>query len=123
MKKLVVLAALVGCGGGGDGGNDAQPADTAAGPKVELVSPCTGESATINTLDTRFDPTSVTVAAGQIVKFVNEVTHDIKPALTGTTDEALAVPEGQTRCFRFNDPGTFGFRCAVHGFVGSIVVN
>ena len=124
MKTLLVVALLAGCGsGGGDGGNDAQPADTASGPKVELVSPCTGESATINTLDTRFDPTSVTISAGQIVKFVNEVTHDIKPALTGTTDAALLVPEGQTRCFRFNDPGTFGFRCAVHGFVGSVVVN
>jgi plastocyanin len=123
MKMLLALAVLASCGGGDDGGNDAQPADTAPGPKVVQVSPCTGESATINTLDTRFDPTSVTISAGQIVKFVNEVTHDIKPALTGTTDEALVVPEGQTRCFRFNDPGTFGFRCAVHGFVGSVVVN
>lgn len=122
MKMLLILAVLVGCGGG-DGGADGQPADTTSGPKVELVSPCTGESATVNTLDTRFDPTSVTISAGQIVKFVNEVTHDIKPALTGTTDEVLAVPEGQTRCFRFNDPGTFGFRCAVHGFIGSVVVN
>lgn len=121
MKKLVVLALLVGCGS--SGGGDDVPLDTASNdPRVELVSPCTGESATINTLSTRFDPMTATVSAGQIVKFANEVEHDIKPALTGDTDEVLLVPEGQTRCFRFNEAGTFGFRCSVHGFVGSIVV-
>lgn len=123
MRALAIVL-LTACGSGsGDDGDDV-PADTGSNdPRVEMVSPCTGESATINTLSTRFDPTSVTITVGQVVKFENEVEHDIKPALSGNTDDALVVPEGQTRCFRFNEAGTFGFRCSVHGFVGSVVVN
>jgi len=115
------FAVLVAACGGSTGGDDV-PADTSGGVRVEAVSPCTGESATVNTLATRFDPATVTVTAGQVVKFVNDVGHDIKPALSGDTDDALAIPEGQTKCFRFNVTGSFGFRCSIHGFVGSVTV-
>lgn len=122
--RALAFVLLAACGGGSGDDDDTPPADTGNNdPRVEMVSPCTGESATINTLSTRFDPMTVTISAGQIVKFANEVEHDIKPALSGDTDPALLVPEGQTRCFKFNDAGTYGFRCSVHGFVGSVTVN
>ncbi len=127
MKAVLAALALVACGGGdGGGGNDAAPSDTAQS-SVMVVTPCAGEAAMIQSLATRFEPMSVTVTMGQIVKLVAEPSgsdsHDIKPALSGNTDPALVVGSGQSKCFRFTAPGTYNFRCSIHGFVGSIVVN
>jgi plastocyanin len=125
MKTAFAALALAACGGGV--GDDDAPMDTAQQASVMVVTPCAGENATIVSLASRFDPMSVTITMGQIVKLVAEPTgsepHDIMPALTGTTDPALVVPRGETRCFRFTAPGTYNFRCAVHGFLGSVVVN
>lgn len=115
--SVLVFAA---CGGG-----DEAPADSATGTDaqvaaVEVVTPCAGETSTITTLGTRFDPAMVTIAPGQIVKFVSEATHPVA-ALPGT-DPALAVPEGQTKCFKFPTAGTYNFKCTFHSFVGKITV-
>lgn len=126
MKAVMAVLALAACGGGEDSPADSAPNDTPTQSSVMVVTPCTGEAATIESLATRFDPMSATITMGQIVKIsAGQVgdDHDIKPALTGTTDAALLVPGGQERCFRFTAPGTYGFRCSIHGFVGSIVVN
>lgn len=90
-----------------------------------VVTPCTGETATIDSLANRFDPMSVTITMGQIVKIdagqaIDD--HDVAPSLNTSTDPALVVPSGEARCFRFTATGTFNFRCTVHGFVGSVVV-
>jgi plastocyanin len=126
MKAVIAVLALAACGGGGDGGGDDAPdPDGPVTPSVMVVTPCAGETATIESLASRFDPASVTISMGQIVKIsAGQVSddHDIAPALSGTTDPALEVPGGQERCFRFTATGTFGFRCTIHGFVGSVVV-
>lgn len=125
MRLTYGLFALAACGGGG-GGDDDTPMDTATAA-VAVVTPCTGETAMIESLSDRFEPMSVTISVGQIVKLVAEPSgtdpHNIKPALSGTTDPLLDVGSGQSKCFRFNTAGTFNFRCSLHGFVGSIVVN
>jgi plastocyanin len=127
MTKTVLAAlALAACGGGEDPPADSAPNDTPGQSSVMVVTPCTGEAATIESLATRFEPMSVTISMGQIVKIsAGQVSddHDIMPALSGNTDPALVVPGGQERCFRFTATGTFGFRCSSHGFVGSIIVN
>ena len=126
MKAVIGLLALAACGGGGGGDDDDTPMDTSQAA-VQVVTPCTGETATIESLANRFEPMSVTVSTGQIVKLVAEPSgtdpHDIKPALSGTTDALLEVDSGDSKCFRFNTAGTYNFRCSIHGFVGSIVVN
>lgn len=115
------MLALAACSGGGDD-DDTPPTDGPAVGKVMEVTPCAGETATIMTLDTRFDPMTATITKNQIVKFINDPGHDIKP--NGTmTDAALLIGDGQTKCFKFTATGTFGFRCAIHGFVGTITVN
>ncbi len=73
------------------------------------------------TLSTAFSPASATITQGQIVKFVSTSTHPIA-ALSGT-DPTLNVPENQTKCFRFTMPGTYKFKCTIHGFVGMLTVN
>lgn len=121
MKNAFCFALVLAACGGGDG--DDAPADSAtdaAVAAVEVVTPCAGETSTITTLGTRFDPAMVTIAPGQIVKFVSEATHPVA-ALPGT-DPALAVPEGQTKCFKFPTAGTYNFKCTFHSFVGKITV-
>lgn len=121
MNKAFCLAlVLSACGGGGGDGDDV-PADTAQQQStIEVVTPCTGETATVNTLATRFDPKDTTITAGQIVKFISDSTHPIAPSIGG--DAALNVPEGATKCLKFKEAGTFNIRCTVHGYTGSIVV-
>jgi plastocyanin len=121
--RAVVLALLTSIAACSSGGDDDNPGiDAPPGAKVTEVTPCTGESATIMTLGTRFEPMAATITTNQVVKFVNDVGHDIKP--NGTmSDAALAVPDGQTKCFKFTAAGTYNFRCSIHGFVGSITVN
>ena len=121
MKKAI-FSILVFAACGGDGGGDDVPADTAQQQStIEVVTPCSGEAATITTLSTRFDPMATTITAGQIVKIVSESTHPVAPSIGG--DAALNVPEGATKCLKFTEAGTFNIRCTVHGYAGSIIVN
>jgi plastocyanin len=110
------------CGGGSDGGDDTPPTDGPAAASV-VSTACGSEVETINTLGTRFDPMSVTISMGQVVAFDNgEVAddHDIVP--NSPNADGLEVGRGEVGCFRFTATGTFGFRCGIHGFVGTVVV-
>jgi plastocyanin len=125
MRPLAFVFVVAACGGGGGnppGGDDVPDPDAPEGAAIEETS-CGNESASVTSLGTRFDPTSVTIDVGQIVSFeagnVGEQ-HTIIPNGAGST--GLEVGEGQTKCFQFNEAGTFGFRCMTHGFVGTVVV-
>lgn len=126
MKAVLgfMALALAACGGGG-GDDDDTPMDTSQAA-VTVVTPCAGETAMIESLATAFDPASVTITAGQIVKLIAEPSgtdpHNIMPAIGVPTDPALMVGSGETKCFKFNTAGTYNFRCGIHGFVGSVVV-
>lgn len=118
MRPLVALL-FVACGGGG---SDPPVVDSPAAPSVASTA-CGSEVETIMTLATRFDPMTVTINMGEIVAFDNGQPaddHDIAPNSANAT--GLEVGQGDIGCFRFTDTGTFGFRCAVHGFVGTVVV-
>jgi hypothetical protein len=117
--SFVLVSFLAACGGDdGDKPIDAPPVT----PSIVLVDPCPATpDLTITTLATAFDMPASTITQGKVVKFVSTATHPIK-AQAGT-DPALAVPEGQTKCFRFTMAGTFKFQCTVHGYAGTITVN
>jgi plastocyanin len=122
MRPVVALLFVAACGGGSDGGDDTPPVDSPAAASIAETA-CGGEVETINSLGTRFDPMSVTISMGEVVAFDNgEVAddHDIVPNTANAT--GLEVGRGETKCFRFTDTGTFGFRCGIHGFVGTVVV-
>ena len=69
-----------------------------------------------------FIPNAVTVSVGQAVKFVITSEHFVIPNTLTTTDPALNVKRGETKCFRFDVPGKYGFLCGVHSFTGTITV-
>ncbi len=128
MKKAFCLALVLSACGGGD---DPAPTDSPAGAdaavsKIEVVTPCTGEAATV-TADpsdgaTTYMPASTTITVGQIVKFVMPNAHNVAPN-TAADDDGLSVGFGQTKCLKFTAADTFKFKCTPHSFVGTIVVN
>jgi plastocyanin len=117
--SFVLVSVLAACGGD-DGGNNMMMIDSPP-PSIAEVTPCAGEVATTTTMASAFSMPTINITMGQVVKFVSTSTHPIGPI--APTDSILAVPENQTKCFRFTAPGTFKFKCTVHGYAGMVVVN
>jgi amicyanin len=114
---LVVVAA--GCGGDDDSG-DGGSADTAEQPAPAAD----GGSAEVSMKDIKFDPSEVTIKAGDTVTWTNDdsVGHDV----TGDdfkSGEPGALQNGDTFEHKFDKAGTFDYVCTVHpGMKGSVVV-
>jgi plastocyanin len=127
--RLIVsltLALLASCGGddgpGDHGVIDAPPADTAAAAVVALASCPASVQATMVTMASAFSPTSVTVTAGSVIKLQATAGHQIGPNSLTTSDPALTVAQGSTKCFQMNTAGTYGIICTFHSFAGTITV-
>lgn len=119
---LFVLVAACNTGGGGTVTVDARP-DSPPPPPVEALDSCPSTVAeTITDTPTAFVPKMVTITPGGVVKFIITAEHFVIPNTLTTTDPALMVSRGQTKCFRFNTVGTYGFLCGVHSFTGTITV-
>jgi plastocyanin len=123
MSAVVVLAGLVACTTTSDPGTPVDAAvDAPATPVVALSSCPSSVAGTVTDTPTMFLPKDTTIPKNQIVKFVITAEHFVQPNTLTTTDPALMVSRGQTKCFQFNVPGTYGFLCGVHGFTGTITV-
>ena len=91
--------------------------------KVTALSSCpTTVAATVVDSPSTFVPKATTIAVGDVVKFEINAEHYVIPNLSTTTDPALMVARGETKCFRFGVVGTYGFACGVHGFAGTVTV-
>lgn len=118
---VVMFAAACETGGGGTA-IDAAP-DVPVPPVVTLTDCPAAVAATIQDSPTMFIPKETTINKGQTVKFTITAEHFVIPNTLTTTDSMLSVKRGETKCFRFNTVGTYGFLCGVHGFTGTITVN
>ncbi len=89
---------------------------------VQMVTCPATPAGTITTSDAvdGYMPTSVTINAGQVVKFTTSASHDVSP--DSSSPAALHIPFNMTACLMFTQSGTFGFHCSVHAFQGSVVV-
>ena len=120
MRSGLFALVLVACSAGAD---SPPPVDTAPPiPVVELSSCPATVAATIMDSPTMFIPKDSPITVGQVAKFVITSEHFVLPNTLTTTDQALSIGRGQTKCFRFNVPGSYGFLCGVHGFTGTITV-
>jgi plastocyanin len=119
---LIAILGVAACdSGGGQAAIDAAP-DVPPTPVVALDSCPATVAATIMDSATAFIPKESTINAHQVVKFVITAEHFVIPNTLTTTDPALNVKRGETKCFQFNTPGTYGFLCGVHSFTGTITV-
>ena len=122
MRRAVLLVCLIGCGGGGETTTiDAAPPDAPV-PVITLQSCPSVVDATVMDSPTMFIPNQITLGRGGIVKFVITSEHFVMPNTLVSTDDALHVARGETKCFKFMVSGSYGFLCGVHGFTGTITI-
>ncbi len=112
--SAATLALLVACGGGGGGGNPGGP----SGPVVASTGSVGAIGATITIANGSINPSQVTIAVGQSVRFVNNNgrTHDMSsdPHPSHTNCPSIAnvsvISNGQTKdTFGFASAGSCGF--------------
>ena len=111
---VVVLACVIGCSGGDDGGTTGTP------PRPD---PDPGGSTTnqIDVRDNSFSPRATTVAPGTTVTWTwrGVAVHDV------TFDAGSSSSQQSTGTFarEFAAAGTYAYRCTIHsGMSGSVVV-
>ena len=122
MFRLSVAISLAACGEGGSS-TAADAAVDAPVAKVQALSSCPATvAATIIDSPTTFVPKTSMIGVGGIVKFEITAEHYVIPNTSTTTDPALMIGRNETKSFRFNALGTYGFACGVHGFAGTITV-
>ena len=135
MTKLIALIlaclalGLAACGGddsggGGDsGGGSNQPADTGGGASG-------GGGASVTLENVQFNPSDVTIKAGETVTFTNNesIPHDVHKS-SGPGGDFASGPDGgmqQGDSFKLKlaQPGTYKYVCHVHapGMSGTITV-
>ena len=118
---LVIVLGACDTGGGSTPSIDAAP-DAPPIPVVALEDCPSVVAATVEDSATAFIPRMTTISVRQVVKFVITSEHFVIPNTLTTTDPALTVGRGQTKCFQFNVPGAYNFLCGVHSFPGTITV-
>ena len=128
-------------GGGGDGSTDTTTTETATTTGTAATATTTsddGGDASVVTVgaggQTRFDPETVTVAAGETVRWEWAASgHNVRPDSQPTDADWSGTPggegetydEGYTYEFTFEVPGRYEYYCAPHqsfGMVGTVVV-
>jgi plastocyanin len=105
---LIVLLAVVGCGG-----DDKPPA---AAPTPAAVVP-------VAMRNIKFVPARITVKVGQTVRWTNhdKVAHTVASAKLKLASEG--IEDGQSYEYRATRPGTFPYYCTIHaGQTGVLVV-
>jgi plastocyanin len=118
--RCISWLCLAACGGS-SGSPD--PAPDASLIVIDELATCPSSVAgTVFDSPSAFVPMMTTISAREVVKFDIGSGHFVIPNISTTTDDALRVGEGQTKCLQFNVPGTYGFACGVHGFAGTIAV-
>ncbi len=128
MTRLVVAAALfvAACTSsdpGGGGGGSGTPDAASSNKVVAVTCPTTADAmVTVTSGGGAFMPMTQTVPKNAVVKFVMTPTHDAAPNTLVNTDPGIVVGQGQTKCLKFTETGTYGFYCSAHSFAGTITV-
>jgi plastocyanin len=83
-------------------------------------SPATSEEfVTVSVRDNAFRAQTITVTPGTVVRWVNDGrnVHNVRPD-EGFEFGSRKLTRGQSYAFQFDDPGTYGYYCSLHGAPG-----
>jgi plastocyanin len=129
---LVTLAAALGatgCGGDDDDGGGSQDGGQAAETDTGGGG-TTGGGAEVSMKNIQFDPSDISVKAGETITFTNDeaVAHDVHktsgPGKDFASGPAGGMQQGDTFKLTLDKPGTYEYVCDVHapGMDGTITV-
>jgi len=111
LALLVGLVVVAGCGGDDDGGT--------AGSSAA----CPSGAVTIKMVDTKFDPETASVKAGQEVCWVNEDSIQHNAVAENDAFKSELFNKGETFTATVDQPGTIKYVCTVHpGMTGELEV-
>ncbi|MFN0093483.1 MAG: cupredoxin domain-containing protein [Dehalococcoidia bacterium] len=134
-RKLVIrlaaaaVAALSTVGVAACGGDDDEPATPTPKPAAATAAKTTAaENAKVGVADNSFSPASLTVKAGTAVRWTWSGSNP--HSIVGKGDNASKIPKSSTQTgsgtyeLSFTNPGTYEYRCGVHGdsMSGKVIV-
>jgi len=139
-RELVILLVLcsvflaIGCAEDGAEPEEepVEPVREEAAPEETPIMPVQGEVpgnaddagvVNVSIVDSSFDPETITISAGQTVRWTNldTVAHTVKG--TGTSFGSPSLAQGGSYEFLFTDPGTYEYYCSIHPSMrGTVVV-
>lgn len=103
--------------------NSAKPSVVGGQLSTVLSNQADSEAASVIIIkDSSFTPNSLTIAKGEVVRWVNQdsITHAIK----SDTFNSEQIGKGQMFEFRFENLGTYDYICGIHtSMKGRIIVN
>jgi plastocyanin len=96
------------------------------------LAPAMGANTAVAIENFSYAPSSVTVSVGDTVTWTNfdnaphnavadDGSFDTNPGCGSVTTTAC-MSKGQSKSITFTKPGRFNYHCAVHGFVGTLIV-
>jgi plastocyanin len=111
LALLLIAATFAACGGDDDGGTSGSS------------SACPSDAVTIKMVDTKFDPETATVKAGQEVCWVNEDSIQHNAVAENDAFKSELFNKGETFTATVDQPGTIKYVCTVHpGMTGELDV-
>lgn len=118
LSALALAFSVSACSSSSEETPDAAP-DGGSKPRAQKVNCTTSVTKVIETKDApgRFEPSSLTITKGTIVRFITSGEHD-----AASRDNLFVIANGENECVQFNEPGTYGIYCRPHSFMGSIIV-
>lgn len=116
---MAVSLLIAGCGSDGLYGDG----DNGGGTGVAQIVDCAGvsPSADIIMQNIAFNPSSVTISAGGVVRWTNNdnVSHTVTSGSPGDANagkdfDSGLIGNGVSKCIKFNRPGTYTYFCRPH---------
>jgi len=132
---LVLFSVFMAIGCTSNTGNDTQiPATPTETPSIPVEEPATvpdsnatsetgdeGKIVEVSIKDFSFNPESVTVSAGDTVRWTNM--NSVGHTVSGPTFESGILENGDSFEFLFTDPGVYDYSCSIHpSMKGTVIV-
>jgi plastocyanin len=79
-------------------------------------------NATVHIKDFAYDPATITVASGAVVRFVNDDGEAHTVTARDKSFDSAGLDTGDAWTHRFTKPGTYAYFCALHPYMHGVVV-
>ena len=78
----------------------------------------------VSIVDFNFQPSSITVSVGTTVTWKNNgsTIHNVTSTSGPVSFSSGTISSGGTYQFTFENAGTYNYKCTIHGFTGTVIV-